>query len=50
MDELEKLIALQNTEFFAHRDFVQSKLKRSHWIQILEVNKQKKPKTDEEVS
>lgn len=48
-DELEKLIAAQNIEFYSHRDFVQSKLAKSNWIQILEVNKQIIPKTDDEV-
>lgn len=50
IDELEKLIAVQNKEFFAHRDYVKSKLVKSNWIQILEVNKQKIPKTDDEVT
>lgn len=50
IQQLEQLIVTQNKEFFAHRDFVQSKqLKRSNWIQILEVNNQKIPKTDDEV-
>ncbi|KAJ6648922.1 Poly [ADP-ribose] polymerase, partial [Pseudolycoriella hygida] len=48
VDQLEKLIATQNKEFYAHRDFVQSKLPRSNWIQILEVNKQTIPKSDVE--
>lgn len=50
INELETLIAVQNKEFFAHRDFVKSMLVKSNWIQILEVNKQKIPKTDDEVT
>lgn len=48
-EELENLIAAQNIEFYANRDFAQSKLAKSNWIQILEVNKQIIPKTDDDV-
>ncbi|XP_037038851.1 poly [ADP-ribose] polymerase-like [Bradysia coprophila] len=49
VDELEKLIAVQNTEFYSHRDFVHSKLPKSNWIQLLEVNKQKNPQKSDEI-
>lgn len=49
VQQLDQLIVTQNNEFYAHRDFVQSKFKKSNWIQILEVNKQKIPKADDEV-
>lgn len=49
IDELDKLIAAQNKEFYSHRDFVQSKLQKSNWIQLLEVNKQSIPKGNDEV-
>lgn len=48
-EELEKLIAAQNIEFYANRDFAQLKLAKSNRIQILEVNKQIIPKTDDDV-
>lgn len=48
-EALDQLIAAQNKEFYSHRDFIQSKLQRSNWIQLLEVNKQSIPKANDEV-
>lgn len=45
--EEEKLMAMmkeQNTEYFKYRDTLEMKMKRSNWIQILEVNTQTIPK------
>lgn len=47
---LEKIVKQQNVDFFANRDFLENKLPKSNWLQLLEMNKQELPKNDKEVS
>lgn len=45
---LQATIKQQNTEFFDNRDFVKEKLLRSNWVQLLEINNQEIPQSDDE--
>lgn len=46
----DKQIKLQNIMFFNNRDFVEQKLPKSNWLQLLEVNQQELPGTNTEVN
>lgn len=46
---LEATIKQQSIAFFDHRDYVERALRRSNWIQLLEVNAQKIPQDNQEV-
>lgn len=51
--EEDKLLALmkeQNEEYFKYRDILERKMKKSNWIQILELNSQNIQKQNSEVN